>query len=145
MKMLILAFDVVLHSIINSQPFLIIRFFFFLFNSIVLKCSTRSIIDRLEKCSYFKKVHCIFNAHKQYVYRLVLDRTTIKQTSILFVVIDDRLNPPSLSTKTEIRTEPFKPLKKEPEPRTGSAKINGPKLGPNPEKMNFKSFQTQKF
>ena len=28
MKMLILAFDVVLHSITNSQPFLIIRFFF---------------------------------------------------------------------------------------------------------------------
>ena len=105
MKMLILAFDVVHTSIINSQPFLMNRFFFFfLFNSIVLKCSTGSIIDRQEKCSYFKKVHCIFNAHKQYVYRLVLDRTTIKQTSILFVVIDDRSNPPSLSTKTDIRT-----------------------------------------
>ena len=86
MKMLILAFDK-FTSIFDNQ------IFFFLFNSIVLKCSSGSIIDRLEKCSYFKKVHCIFNAHKQYVYRLVLDRTTIKQTSILFVVIDDRSNP----------------------------------------------------
>ena len=34
----------------------------------------------------------------------------------------------------KLKSEPFKPLKKVPDPRTSSAKINGPKLGPNPEK-----------